>query len=399
MSTSATEASNISLSGLGFGDSQIWREMTRAIGALERVVWNDPLVQDDLTRAEGVRYLTRLLAGAAPMTLDMASPQHPQLLHFLSTRIHWGLSATDCNYHWAAVHGDHVYRITGNKGSAHIFDIEVRKGHIARLAQWELFDRRWDFDVDESNEVEIVLSRTEQPGNWIQLPEGPANLVFRQYYYDWDHEESACLKIRCEGAQYPPPHLTNAELAERSQLFIDWLRYVPDLCAQVARSYHQSTENALVFDSIAFGWKDLKYGKGTYRCAPDEALVLEVRLPQAPYWSIQLSSHFWEARDWHLRQTSLNGHQAHIDEDGIFRAVLSHQDPGVPNWLDAGGHERGLIAIRYFRASTTPIPSIKRVKVSELGMHLPASTPKVTAERRQQVLQARADSVTRRGIE
>ena len=37
------------------------------------------------------------------------------------------------------------------------------------------------------------------------------------------------------------------------------------------------------------------------------------------------------------RQSSLNGHQAVLDPDGVFRAVISARDPGVPNWLDTGG--------------------------------------------------------------
>lgn len=383
----------------GLPDPSQWTEMTRAMTDLQALVWNDPLIRDDLTRAEGLRYLTRLIAGALPMTLDMATPEHPQFFHFLSTRIHWGLPATDCNYQWAAVHGDHVYRITGDRGSAHLFDVEVREGHIARLPEWRLFDRRSDFQVMDDDQIEIVLSRCEQPGNWIRLPDGPANIVVRQYYYDWSHERSARLKIRCDGATYPPPALTPAVIAQRCELFKDWLRYVPEGCAQVVRTYYQAPEDSLLFDAIDFGWKDLKYGKGTYRCATDEALILEVRLPDAPYWSIQLASHFWEARDWHLRQTSLNGHQARIDDDGVFRAVICHQDPGVPNWLDAGGHERGLIAIRYFRASTTPIPTIRRVKLAQLHSDLPASTPAVSLALRQEILRERADSVTRRGIE
>ena len=40
--------------------------------------------------------------------------------------------------------------------------------------------------------------------------------------------------------------------------------------------------------------------------------------------------------DWVNRQSSLNDAQAHIDSDGRFRAVISQQDPGVPNWLDKG---------------------------------------------------------------
>lgn len=53
---------------------------------LERLVWNDPLIQDDLTRAEGVRNLTRLIAGALSMTLECWSPEYAEFYHFLSTR-------------------------------------------------------------------------------------------------------------------------------------------------------------------------------------------------------------------------------------------------------------------------------------------------------------------------
>ena len=154
-----------------------------------------------------------------------------------------------------------------------------------------------------------------------------------------------------------------------------------------------------LFDTIDFGWKSLKYGKGIYQCAPDEALILEVKLPKSHYWSVQLCSHFWEARDYHLRQTSLNGHQAEIDEDGMFRAVISHGDPGIANWLDAGGHEQGLLAIRYYEPDSTPIPTMRRVKLAELRAALPASTPTISAEARQKTLRDRAWAVARLGRE
>lgn len=387
------------VAALGVDSPSIWRELTRVVGELERLVWGDPLIRDDLTRAEGLRHLTRLLAGAIPMTLECPDPRYPQLLQFLSTRIHWGLPATDCEYLWAALHGDYKYRITGDRGTAHLFDIETRSGHIAHVADWKLFDRRGDFETDADNRVEIVLSREPQPGNWIRLPEGPANIIVRQYYYDWSRENSARLQIRCDEAVFPPPALTVADITARSQLLADWLGNLPDRCAQVVKTYYQAPKDSLIFDTIDFGWKDLKYGKGLYECAPDEALVLEVRLPACHYWSIQLSSHFWEARDWHLRQTSLNGAQATIDDDGVFRAVIAHRDPGAANWLDAGGHERGLLAIRYYKADTTPIPTIRRVRFTQLDSDLPVSTARLSSAQRQQSLRERAASVSRRDIE
>ena len=389
------------LKHLGFGEPKIWREVVKVMGELETLVWNDPLITDDLTRAEGVRYLTRLIASAMEMSVEAWTPDHPRLLTFLSTKIQWGLPATDCHYQWAPVHGDNVYRISGDRGTARIFDVETRKNHFAHITDWTLQDRLPQCEVGPNNHVEIFLSR-ERPAaarNWVQLAEGPGNVIFRQYYYDWNAEQPARVSIVNDNARYPPPPLRAALIADRMELFCDWLRQVPARFAQVVNTYYSAPANSMVFDTIDFGWKSLKYGKGIYQCAADEALIVEVKLPKTHYWSIQLCSHFWEARDWHLRQTSLNGHQAQIDADGIFRAVISHEDPGIANWLDAGGHDRGLLAIRYYEPDTTPIPSMRRVKLAQLRDALPASTPVMSAEARQRQLRDRAWSTARLGRE
>jgi hypothetical protein len=88
-----------------------------------------------------------------------------------------------------------------------------------------------------------------------------------------------------------------------------------------------------------------------------------------------------------------------LDTDGVFRAVIAHTDPGVPNWLDTAGHPVGLIAARYFRAETTPVPTMRTVPLAALRDHLPADTLKVTPAQRQESLRARALSVRRRGCD
>ncbi|MCK9504636.1 MAG: hypothetical protein M0Q95_10700 [Porticoccaceae bacterium] len=386
----------VDITGFGFNDPKIWREIVSAISDLEDYIWQDPLIKDELTRAEGVRYLTRLMVTAFQMTFEAMRPDYPQLYHFLNTKIQWGLPSADTLYQWARLDGDGVYRITGDRGTAHLFDIETRTGQFAHVADWKLIDRREKFATGPNNEVEIVLSREKQPGNWIRLPDGPSNIIVRQYFYDWINEKSANLQIHRDGVTYPPPPLTPQLLEENAQLLIDWLRTLPGTFRREAETHYRAPENALVFDNITFGWKDLRYGKGTYECAEDEAIILEVTPPNAYYWNCQLVSHFWEAREWHLRQTSINGHQAVLDDDGVFRAVISHQDPGVPNWLDASGNIRGLVSVRYYRADTIPVPGLRRVKLADVRKSLPPSTPVVTAEERQKSLRDRAWSVSRR---
>lgn len=375
----------------------IWVAFSKAVEELQCIVWDDPRIDDDLSRAEGVRYLTRLIAGAIPMTMECWNPDYPDLLKFLSSRIQYGLPAADALYHWAAVHGDHVYRIKGTRGTSHMIDIESRTGHFAHIGDWQVVDRSSEFHSNADGSIEFVLSRHEQPGNWIQIGEGIGDIIFRQYFYDWLSEEPARVHISRDGAHYPPPPLSEDVIAWRTQLLIDWLRNLPVFFAQQVKSYYAIPTNTMAFDELSIGWAELRYGKSHYECCKDEALIVEVRPPDAEYWSVQLYSQFWDARDWRFRQTSINGHQAVLDADGVFRAVVSHVDPGVRNWLDAAGHQTGLLSARYFRAVTTNVPTITRVKLSDIRSHIADESLYITPEARSEQLRARAESVIRRG--
>ncbi|MEZ5482009.1 MAG: DUF1214 domain-containing protein [Porticoccaceae bacterium] len=384
---------------LKFSNPEIWREVVKVMGEIESLVWDDPLVTDDLTRAEGVRQLTRLIAGGLPITMEMINPDYPQFLQLLSTRVQWGLPSADCHYVWAPAHGDNVYRIVGDRGTARVIDLEVREGHIAHLGDWKLFHRLQELEVGPNNQVEIIASR-ERPANaanWLQLPEGPCNIIFRNYFYDWDTEQAARLTIITEDKPYPPPALTEDDIRRNLELFCDLLREMPAGFHQTVKEYYNGSPDELSFDGIDYGFASLRYGKGVYDIAEDEALVLEIELPKTKFWNIQLSSHFWEARDYNLRQTSLNGHQAHVDDDGVFRAVISHKDPGVANWLDTGGHPKGLITARYFEADSILPTRIQRTKLSQVDDLLPEGTARVSAEERQRILEKRAWSFPRIG--
>ena len=140
----------------------------------------------------------------------------------------------------------------------------------------------------------------------------------------------------------------------------------------------------------------MKYLRGHYRCQPDEAIILEVKPPEAKYWNFQLGNLQWEALDYHQSCTAVNGHQAVLDEDGMLRVVISHRDPGVPNWFDTSGRTLGLISGRYFDSETAPEPTLTKVAFASLSKHLPANTPTVSVEQRQQQMRARQLSSVRR---
>ena len=71
-------------------------------------------------------------------------------------------------------------------------------------------------------------------------------------------------------------------------------------------------------------------------------------------------------------------------------------DPGVPNWLDTAGFKQGTIYGRWYDCSSNPLPTLKRVKLSEVRDHLPADTPIVTPEERTTQLRDRVRGAQRR---
>jgi hypothetical protein len=145
-------------------------------------------------------------------------------------------------------------------------------------------------------------------------------------------------------------------------------------------------------------------GNSTLRAAPkarfavgrDEALVLEFDPPGGVFWSIAVGDVWFRSIDPSHRQTSLNGHQACVDGDGRCRIVLAHRDPGIANWLDIGGHERGIMTARYVRTTARPRISTRLVRLDELHALLPGDTMRVTPEERAAIIAGRVRGFARR---
>jgi hypothetical protein len=123
------------------------------------------------------------------------------------------------------------------------------------------------------------------------------------------------------------------------------------------------------------------YIAGRFDLQPDEAMILEIAPGDCRYWNLQLGNELMHTLDLYNRIISTNGHFAHADEDGAFRIVVSEQDPGVFNWLDTVGHQRGFMWGRMDRANDYE-PKATKVKLSELRDHLPDTTRESTPQQR-----------------
>ncbi|HEV3112518.1 MAG TPA: hypothetical protein VGY99_18685 [Candidatus Binataceae bacterium] len=129
---------------------------------------------------------------------------------------------------------------------------------------------------------------------------------------------------------------------------------------------------------------------------PDEALLIKVRPPRCSYWNFEMANYWWNSVDYRYRFSSINGKQAIAEEDGSVRIAASHVDPGIPNWLDAGGHCIGMVNQRWVESESFPTPSTALVKAAHLPRLLPPAARRVTPEQRRDQLRRRKIGVDRR---
>ena len=368
---------------------ELWREVCEALRRTEPLVL-EALARGPQERAEGWRYLLRYLTGGALLCVELADPEWPELQRMVDTTCSWGIDNPDCIYLYAAVDGASTYRIAGTRGSATHLDVQVSRGHFADAPAFGVIGSlsHHDLVVGEDGRFELFVGpeRPDGAANWLATAPDAGWLLSRQYFSDWERERPADLVIERVGARFPPPPPSPTAIAERMDRLVRWLdggaRYFDGL----ARMSMNLDANSLRFidpgDAGRGGLKDLAYGLGNFRCAADEAVILEVAPPACDYWSFALGNGYWESLDWSRRQSSLNGHQARLDADGVFRAVIAQRDPGVPNWLDPGGHERGTLFGRYLRTASIPQPSMRTVRLDALRDALPPDTPRVAPPER-----------------
>ena len=380
----------------------IWGELCETLAEAERLVLGEGVPDAPADRAEGFRYLLRFLAAGINVCIEHADPDHPEWTRMMDLRERWGLDSPDCLYLLAAVRGDATYRIHGDPGTSHHLDVQVNEGHFAlgEVAAVKtvasLAGDRIEREADGT--VEIFLGGAEGRRNRVPLSQGARFVLLRQLFYDWEGERPATLTIERVGGPVSEPRPRTDQIAERIDLLRSWIEKGGALWENMSRVMLAIPDNTLRVappdrSREHAGTADQAYALGNFRCEPGEAVLLECAPPSCHYWSVSLATWWWEAIDFATRQSSLNGHQARLDPDGVFRAVIAHQDPGVPNWLDCAGHRQGTIIARFIRAEEAPDPRLRVLPLAEVRGALPEGTPAVSPEQRAASLARRRRAV------
>lgn len=383
----------------------VWQELCAALERSSKLVLGAGVPDSPRDRAEGFRYLTRFLAAGTVACVAHDDPDYPVFGRLMDITMPWGLDNPDCLYLHAAVRGDANYIIQGNRGSANHIDIQANFGHFANgdISTWGTISSLsgFDLEVDSNGDFELLVGAEERDGNWLRLAPNAEFIMVRQYFNDWENERPADLTIEREDAPYPPPPIRTDQLAARIDKLRRWLERGGALWEQMSRGLLAMESNSLIFhlpdnsDERA-GMRGQAYGMGNFDCQSDEAIIVEFTPPPCHHWSFGIANYYWESIDFGNRQTSLNGHQAWLDERGVFRCVIAHSDPGIANWIDTAGYCRGSITARFLLAESISKPTLRRVRLADLETQIPNDTPRITAARRAETLARRRRAVWRR---
>jgi hypothetical protein len=384
---------------------EIWDAFVGHVASMKELVVGPGVPDTPLHRAEGFRYLLRYLSAGIAMCVEHDDTEHPEIGTLIENRRSWGLDNPDTRYGFCRLAPDAAYVIRGDPGTACALELQVNTGHFADgdFAGWKALSRLADAELvreaDGSVEIAIAPDRPAAAANWMATGPDASYLHVREYFGDWAAERPSRFALERVGATYPAGPLTTHALADRMELLGLWLTVGARCWWDLGRGFADGEPGPITPfrpPDSATGLGGQAYGMGAYACGPDEAVILEVVPPQARYWSFSLATWFWESADIADRQCSINHTQAELDDDGAVRVVIAQRDPGVANWLDAAGYERGTLAVRYLHADHTPTVAYRTVPFDRVPEELSTTTRWVTPDERAESIRARRAALTHR---
>jgi hypothetical protein len=431
-----------------------WDQLIHQLNQAREAIDNPdlhPVPASERNLAEGYRYLLGYLYGAIDRSL--ANPAYPTIRRAIQPVDKATIDNADAVYLSAEIDGEITFVIKG-KALDHrhwrgekavngprapqyvIFELASGyagdSGTIAELKPGTRLNTSTldssNLTVDNNGEFEILLA-PEKPdgytGNFMatkrtshDVEHVGRHLVIRELFYDWEHEDLLDLDLYRVGSEREPPESQNELIAAEQmhqigQIVNNQMRFWNEFYAVVLETYQDmngdgkqfmprnslNEPNALGI-ATGGGQSTNVYSGGVYDLKPDQALIIEPSIPELPvYIGFHLSNLWGESHDFANYISSLNGFQLELDDDGIYRWIVAHQDPGVPNWMDTTGLPEGFMSIRFTYPQPpekVPVLTVTKVNVAEVRNHLPQNTRQVTEQERYQQIRIRQRHVQRR---
>ncbi|MEM6992036.1 MAG: hypothetical protein AAF721_16115 [Myxococcota bacterium] len=386
-------------------------QLARAIVQARKTMFEAPwLVDGDALpreRAAAEAQLKHQLTAALDQGFVLHDPLHPEF-RVLDQHNQFGLVNPDNRYLIASICTPGTYVIRGKRGTSADLQIEVGGGcagfndevnstPIDQLALPRL-------KVDDDGCFEIVISSRRTGRNWLCNTAGgvtATSVLIRESFMDWDNEVSSTWSIeRVDTRGTPSPisgrSLVNHQYARAAAYLTASTRAWVDFVSNI---YRQTPPNVLLPPKLAEdGLPGQWNAAGLFDIGADQAVVIKLAKSAARYQSIQVGDLWFNSLDYCRRQTSLTAAQARPDGNGDYWLVVSHEDPGVENWLDPSGASTTFVFARWqglesdHEFTADDLPRAQLVDLDKLRDYLPCDVPHFSPAARVEQLAARKAS-------
>jgi len=398
--------------GDGPDDAALRSAWAAFCGQLQRAgeqVFKDANAASGTQRVDAFRFLTQNLGQAFDLALETRDTRYPGLHAFCGPTRKLGGDCADFTYQQAWIDGRSIYRLTGSRGTSRFFNVTVQGARtpgpgvlhepFGDTPEANIFGQQ--LSITRDGEFELYIGGPERGTNWLPTTPGSRKLFIRQGFDRWD-ELPAQLRIERIDMASPKPLPSPAVMVEAMDwaggfvtgLMSDWPEF-PFTYGGV------DADRPNTFPRVDTTGADNKRGRAAanmyWELASDEALIVEFDTHDG-LWMFTNMGAFFNSMDYLYRPVSYTPSRTKTDGDGRIRLVIAHRDPGVHNWLDTQGFERGNLTYRHMLDGEPAVLNTRVVKYDELVGALPGDTTMVSEAERTAAMWERFRGIRRRHV-
>lgn len=367
-----------------------WKQFVDLLGEAADSIFNEFGATSARERAEGLRYLSRLISIGLDMHLEHVDSAHPTFTRIINDTRKFIGDNPDAEYDYATLDGNREYRIWGNRGVSEYlgFCIYGRNADGAITVDTNLNDAQMQFAADGGFEVFLSKENHRNAANWVRLNDNTECVLVRQYFIG-DRSQRGTYNIEALTPAPPPAPLDEQTMHERlvnvgnfvkdtsamsaalsifsalnsvssSQLGEGEAYYSPELIdGKLISEGRSSAEDlaARIDPKIVSGHMptlDIQYSGAWWTIKPGEVVVIEGKPLQSRYWSLQIFTRWMESPDYRYDKVHTNNAEVEYEADGSFVVVLAPEDKGYKNWISTNGFNEGQVCFRALLAETPP---------------------------------------------
>jgi hypothetical protein len=377
-------------------DGRAWDDFCEQLKLTGRMIDQFGEDVDEIDRAEWYRCLSRYARGGLERYLEGGEPARPRFRDLAWRHTINFTSPLQDHLFVEFPDGMSTYRIFGNRDSVPYFVVSSWRSPqppdfgalewapvgVAGLKEFDpanltttSFLESGDMQIDADGNFSFVVgaNKPADDADWLQIPVDCTGLIVRWVLATRDDLARPTMRIeRADGTMPRPvdPAYVSRGLAKAAQATLGY--------AELSRNWWVNNigrrPNTILFSQAVYlsngGVPDRRHhGFGSWRRAPDEALVVRFTPPECDYWTFQLCNMWQENLDnYEEGQGFLYQAGTPLEPDGSVLAVIADRDPGIGgNWLDPYGHLHGGWSFRLVKAAgDPPAVCVHRVKLDDL---------------------------------